>query len=397
MPELTVRRVVWVLALLGLLGTAALYYFSPSEVARRERAAARAVTRHEGGGVDVASPLSPHPAPSVSVRALEVQRGGSQRRVRVSGLLSPLRSVTLSAEEPGSVEEVLFEEHARVEAGDVLVRLDATARRAAVERAESALIRARAAHRLAKLELERQQNLSKREFASTADLDRTLNQERAAYAALGEARATLTEARDRLAKTEIRAPFAGTVNWLDLEPGSYLKAGERVAEILDLSSIEIEVGVTDRQVVALGAGDPVELVVDVFPGERFVGSIARLGRSAAAQSQRYPVEVQVPNPGEQLLPGMVAEVVFEIGADASAIEIPRHATIREYELDYVYVLESRNGVWHARRRRVSLRPVPFRPDLVEIVEGLDGGERIAETGVAELRDGLSVQLDEDHS
>jgi membrane fusion protein (multidrug efflux system) len=397
MPELGVNRIVWSLALLGLVGSGLLYYFSPSEVASRERASAQRSALGEGEGIDVASAAPPGAPPSVVVKALRVRRGSSRSVARMSGLLSPLRSVALSAEEPGAIKEVLFEEHARVEAGDVLVRLEATARRAAVERAESALIGARAAQRLAKLELERQRNLSEREFTSTADLDRAQNQERAAFARLGEARAALTEARDRLAKTEIRAPFSGTVNWLDLEPGAYVKPGDRVAEILDLSSIEIEVGVTDRQVVALAAGDAVEIRVDVFPAESFPGRIVRIGRSADAQSQKYPVEVEVPNPGERLLPGMVADAVFEIGAVASAIQIPRRASVREYELDYVYVLQSHNGVWQAQRRRVALRPVPFRPDLVEVVEGLDDGEQIAVSGLTELRDGLSVQLDGERS
>ena len=94
---------------------------------------------------------------------------------------------------------------------------------------------------------------------------------------------------------------------------------------------------------------------------------------------------------------MVADVVFEIGAVASRIQIPRRASVSEYELDYVYVLESTNGVWHAQRRRVALRPVPFRPDLVEVVEGLAEGERIAVSGLADLRDGLSVELDGERS
>jgi membrane fusion protein (multidrug efflux system) len=397
MPEISVNRVVWSLAVLGLVATGMLYYLSPSEVARRERAAALEGVRSDADAVDVASPAAPHAAPSVAVEALQITRGGSRSVARVSGLLAPLRSVTLSPDQPGAIEEVLADEHTRVEAGALLVRLDATARKAMVDRGESALIGARAAHRLAKLELERQQNLSQRDFTSTSSLDRALNQERAAFAALGEARASLAQARDQLAKTEIRAPFAGIVNWLDLEPGAYLQKGERVAEILDLSSIEVEVGVTDHQVVALAAGDPVEVRVDVFPAESFPGRIVRIGRSADARSQKYPVEVQVPNPGERLLSGMVADVVFDIGADASAIQIPRRATIREYELDYVYVLESRNGVWQARRRRVSLRPVAFRPHLAQVVEGLEEGEQIAVTGVAELRDGLSVQIDENRS
>jgi len=103
--------------------------------------------------------------------------------------------------------------------------------------------------------------------------------------------------------------------------------------------------------------------------------------------------VRVPNPDERLLPGMVAEAVFRIGADTGAIRIPRRATLREYELHYVYVLEERDGTWRARRRRVALRPVAFQPELVEVVEGLHPGERIATSGVADLRDGLPVLVE----
>jgi len=155
MPELNANRIVWGLALLGLVGAGLLYYFSPSEVSSRERASAVRAAASERPEIDVASASAPSAPPGVVVQALQVKRGSTRSSARVSGLLSPLRSVTLSAEEAGAIEEVLFEEHARVEAGDLLVRLDATARRAAVARAESGLIGARAALRLAKLELER--------------------------------------------------------------------------------------------------------------------------------------------------------------------------------------------------------------------------------------------------
>jgi RND family efflux transporter MFP subunit len=389
-PSLTLPRLVWTLAALAAVASGALFFWSPAAVARRERTAAREAATPDAAP-DVAA--APQPRPAVSVQALRVDRGATHAVGRVSGLLAPARRVTLSAEEAGAIDEVLAEEHTRVEADQVLVRLDATAHRAAVARAESALIRARAALELARSDLERQQNLQRRDFTSAAELDRARNQERAAFAALGEARASLTEARDRLRKTEIRAPFAGVVNWLDLEPGTFLQRGDRVAELLDLAAIEIEVGVSDRQVVALGVGEPVQVRVDVFPGESFAGEIARVGRSADTTRQSYPVEVRVPNPEERLLPGMVADVLFTIGGAAPAILIPRRSTRREYEIDYVYVLDEGSGGVRVRQRRVSLRPLPFRPEWVEVLGGLEPGERIAVSGVESLRDGLEVRLE----
>ena len=68
----------------------------------------------------------------------------------------------------------------------------------------------------------------------------------------------------------------------DLEPGAYLQPGSPVADLADLTEIEIEVGVGDSQILGLRGGDPVQVVVDVLPGERFEGRIHEPGRVAEA-------------------------------------------------------------------------------------------------------------------
>ncbi len=145
--------------------------------------------------------------------------------------------------------------------------------------------------------------------------------------------------------------------------------------------------------VALAGGDAVEVSVDVFPGERFAGRILRVGRAPDARTGRYPVPVRVPNPDERLLPGMLGTVHLELGAARPALAVPRSAVRREFELDYVFVLEEgTEGGIHVRRQRVATRPLPFRPEQLEVTEGLEGGERIAVSGVRELRDGARVSV-----
>ena len=84
--------------------------------------------------------------------------------------------------------------------------------------------------------------------------------------------------------------------------------------------------------------------------------------------------------------GMLAKVRFEVGRSA-AIRLPTNSVVHEFELDYVFVLDAED---RARRVRIDTRPVPFRPDRTEIVDGLSEGDRVAVSGIEALRAGMRV-------
>ena len=358
---------------------------SPRAVAARE-----AEARATGALTGVASPGTAGAPSALEVEVQIVRLRPVPLRAELAAVLGPARRVTLAAEVEGPIVAIAVEEHSMVEEGAVLVQVERSLLEAAVERQEAQLSRARADHDLAKLDLGRQLGLKEKNVGSAAELDRARAIERARRADRQQARASLTDARVRLDKATIRAPFAGVVQKLDLEPGAYLRPGDPVAEILDLSEIEIEVGVIDRQVVALRAGDPVSVLVDVFPDEVFGGVIRRLGRSPDDRTQKFPVEVRVANQDGRLLPGMLGRVRFDLGEREPTIRVPRAATRTEYEISYVFVLDGQDPP-RVSRRRVATRHAPFRPDLLEVTQGLREGERIAVTRVGELRDGLRVR------
>lgn len=390
MTSKRVPMLVLGLAAAALLGAMAMFWTSPDAVARRQR--------EEPVGTSAGAATEPSPASEGSAEALPAVEAHLARRevgsitAELSAVLSPIRSVVVSAEVGGRVVAVNAEEHERVESGAALIEIERTFLEVAVERARAGLLRAEAAHGLAVIELERQRGLAEREIASEAQLDRVSNEERAGYGALLDARAALSDARKRLEKATITAPFSGVVNSLDLEPGAFLQPGQTVVELLDLSEIEVEFGVTDREVVALQVGDPVSLEVDVFPEERFAGTIAQVGRAADERTQKYPVLARVPNPDGRLLASMLGRVRFSVGGASPAIWIPRNALRPEFELDYLFVLEGDSGIAVAHRRRVTTRPVPFRPGLIEVTQGLEGGERVAVSGIRELREGQRVRV-----
>ncbi|MEZ4281152.1 MAG: efflux RND transporter periplasmic adaptor subunit [Myxococcota bacterium] len=315
--------------------------------------------------------------PTLEVSVLPVAKAAQPELVELTGVLEPIRQTWVSAQVAGQVVEVAAAEHAPIRAQGVLVRLDPAL-------AEADRIRAEAAHRLARVELERQQTLGNQSVASKAELDRALSNERAAWAAL-------LEARTRLEYTVIRAPFDGWVNALDLDPGTYVQPGTPIAQVLDFSQIEVEVLVSDRQVAALEQGAKARVRIDALGNTPFEGELARVGRASEDESGRFPVVVVLANEQGRLAPGMVARVELALGS-APSIRVPARALLHEFELDYVFVVDASDT---ARRVRIAAKPVPFRPDQVEVTEGLADGDRVVVSGLAPLRAGMRVRVRQD--
>ena len=89
---------------------------------------------------------------------------------------------------------------------------------------------------------------------------------------------------------------------------------------------------------------------------------------------------------------MVARVTLGLGDPEPVRAIPRDAALDQFGVRFVYVVEAADGGLVARRRRVDVRDIPFRPEEIELISGVEDGERIATSGIRELRDGAAVRL-----
>ena len=329
------------------------------------------------------------------VATLRVEPRAVRPRARFSGVLEPRRTVKLFAETHGPVLALGAEALDRVEAGRTLVRIDPVLARVEVERAQAAVARAESELALARSNLARRRELAARQVLSDAVLDDAENRERVARASLREARALLARAREDLANKTLVAPFAGELRSFPLEVGEYVREGQVLAELVDLATARMVVGVGDREVVAIRPGQQARLRVEAWAAETFEGRVLRVGASADPETRRFPVEIEVPNESGRLLPGMVATVAIDLGEPVARTLVPREATVDEFGLRFVYRVEREpgadDGIAVVHQQRVSVRPVPFQPEALEVIDGLDEGDEIAVSDVRELRDGERVR------
>jgi multidrug efflux system membrane fusion protein len=216
------------------------------------------------------------------------------RTLPVSGRTEAARNVKLRAETTGAVESVVAVKGAKVKHGDALVRLAANDRPARVSEAR-ALVAKR------DMEFRAQENLAKKDFTSEVSLAN-------AKAQLESARSMLAMVDLDLARTVIRAPFDGVFNDHQVDVGDYVKAGDQVADIIELDPIKIIADVTEVSVGELKVGN--RATATLADGTVVEGPITYVSASAVGTTRTFAVELEVANPTGAIVDGMTAAVAL---------------------------------------------------------------------------------------
>jgi HlyD family secretion protein len=302
----------------------------------------------------------------VEVRAETASNRDLVAAVNASGWIRPNRRVDVQSDVQGRIIQLQVEEGQVVKRGQVLLRIDPTQMEQAQVRARAALseAQARAAQQRAntlqaqrnferyRMLFERDTTLVSRqalEESETAyDVQRELLD--AADYGVAQARATLGEADDRLAKTIIRAPMDGTITRLEVEEGETAiigtmnNAGSLLLTIADLAVMEAVVQVDETDIPEIELGDSASIVIDAFPDRSFAGRVTEISHSSvrppeslqggtgAGQGQAVDFEVVItldtPPPG--LRPDLSASADIVTDKRSNVLAIPIIAlTVRE--------------------------------------------------------------------
>lgn len=311
--------------------------------------------------------------PPLAVEALKVGRGILREYIEAAGVTRGVNEAHLIAETRGIIRAVDFALGDRVEAGQPLLRVDATLLRLQLEQAEQQADTVR-------IELEAQESLYKSGNTSLLNVTR-------ARAAAGAAAAGLESARKNWEDAFLRAPIGGRVAYKNeaAAVGNLLSAGERVARIVDISSLTLQVGVGEREVSLIAPGAPVYVRVPAACEEEQEGTVTAVSAGSDPLTGSYAVLVSWPNcPEQSIRAGMSAKVRIRTREETPALLVPTSAIIR---------LQGGEAVMTAEQGRAVLKPVETGSGVgnrTEILSGLEEDEVLIITGLSTLADGEAV-------
>jgi len=305
---------------------------------------------------------------------------------------------------------VLVEEGMKVEAGQILARIDSSnvekslqLSQAQLESARKALEETRANLEQAERELRRASELAASKVASQSELDRAEADAKSLKARLNRQMADVAVAeRDvglweqQLDDTIIRAPFAGIVTSKNAQPGemiSPMSAGggftrTGICTIVDMKSLEIEVDVNESYINRVESGQPTEATLDSYPDWHIPAKVIAIIPTADRQKATVKVRVGFEKLDSRVLPDMGVKVAFQSTGEAPAAS--RSITIPKTS---IHQRDGRDVVWVVRDGRVERRAVtvgPARGNEIAISAGLNGGDRVVVEGPDHLADGTRV-------
>lgn len=374
-----------------------------------------------------------------AVRFVTVSEGTAGRSIRLTGTVMPQRDVTLVAKVPGTVEWVAGDLGEPVEAGEPVVRLDATELSLALAQSEAQLAAAEA--NLARLEagasaeeiaqvragveqaelalsrigdtLARQEQLYEQGIIPEETLlslrveydvarlqyetaqqqlnlvlrGATEEERRAVRAQVEQAQVAVRLAEQQLADTIIRAPFSGLLAMRPVQVGSLIGAGTPVTHIVDIDRVFIEAGVSERDVNHLSVGQTVQVRIDALGDTPLTGVVDAVAPVADQQTRNFPVRFRVDNPDHLLKPGMVARVDIQLDGASIGAAVPQAAVQQRGARAVVYLLDTdSSGRFVLRERSVT---VGTPAAGLVAVSGVAVGDVVA-LGPGPLRDGAVV-------
>jgi RND family efflux transporter MFP subunit len=308
----------------------------------------------------------------VPVKVFSVEQQNLNRKIKINGILSAKRQVTVLAETAGQVKSIYKEVGDIVQPGSILAFVDASVIATQFETARASLANNQR-------DLERFQKLAQ----SGAATQQTVDNLRLAVEA---ANANVVALKKQVENTTIRSPQKGVVVRRMVEVGSVIGGGSPTFMVADLSDMIMKIGLTEMEIVLVKLGMPAKIRIDALSKD-FNAVVHTIG-IAADMSGRYSVDVLISDPGAkgELRPDLAGHVSFELPSLENAVVIPREALVSGIKDPKVYVVKEDKAVLH----RIVLGAVEGTSAVVQ--EGLALGDRVVLTGHNNLFENAGVRI-----
>ena len=242
--------------------------------------------------------------------------------------------------------------------------------------------------RLAQLtrDVARERRLVKAGAGRRESLEKLTSGVSATQAARAQAEAGLAEAQRQLNEARLRAPFAGTIIQVMLEPGEFARPGVPIVVLSAEDQLEVEVQVPEAVRSGLRMKAPVKVRLPLAGGHVLPGEVTQLGRGASGPGQLFPVVVRIPG-SDKVAPGYTAELVFDVTtADAAMVPV---AAVADPGGQAPFVFRVTEG----KAEKVPVEVVRLVGDNVTVQSTLTVGDQVVVRGHISLLAGEPVEVE----
>jgi membrane fusion protein (multidrug efflux system) len=309
------------------------------------------------------------PASNVNVYVLKSEKLSNE--VYASGTIIANEEVQLQSEYAGKITQINFEEGSKVSKGQLLVKINDADLQANYKKLQLQLT-------LSEQKLQRQKQLLTINGISQEEFDITQNQ-------YNSTKADIDFAAAQIAKTEIKAPFDGTVGLKSVSLGAYVSPNTIIASIQQINPVKVDFSVSERYSSLVKKGDKLSFTVE-GNNKTFQGQVFAIEPKIDMTTRTVQIRALCPNPNGDIYPGAFARVQLALSDIDAALMIPSEAIIPDLKGKKVFRIK--NGQAESVKVITGLRT----DEKIQITEGLTVGDTVITSGIMSLKQGSPVKL-----
>lgn len=317
------------------------------------------------------------PVQTVTVTAAEAGSAQWRSELNSVGTLVAIRGAELATEVPGTVENILFDNGAMVQAGDTIMTLNSAPDRAELKALE-------AAQELAAIEMRRAKKLLEQRNISKSELDQRASQ-------LDQARARVAAQQARIDQKTLRAPYSGRLGIRRFNVGDYVRTGDTIIELQALDRLYVNFSLPEQYSRQIKVGMTVTTRVQALDNEAFEGVITAISPIIDRDTRNVSLQATLDNREDMLRPGMFARLSLPLGDATEQVVVPQTAIAYRPYGNSVYVIQGEGEQLSVSQRFVTLGDT--RGDMIAIEKGLEPGERIVTSALLKLNSGVPIKID----
>ena len=326
--------------------------------------------------------------PAAPVRFTEARQHQVRRSLALTGSVESRRISVVASEVEGVVEQLVAREGDQVDKGHILVKLRRTNLRLRLDAVRGQLQEAEARQRLADTSLERSKGLYKEKIISQQQLDDAESEFEAWGGRVAQLEAEVARLEDDLARTTVRAPFAGVVVQELVAEGEWLGAGGSVVELLDYRDLEVTVDVPESSFSGLTVGSPARVIIQSLGEVEVEGQVRAVVPRADARARSFPTKISITNPDGRIAVGMLARVHLPVGEAASAVIVPKDAVVTKANAAAVFRIKDDETV-----ERVAVEVGSAVGVWVAVTGEVGPGDRLITRGNERVFPGQTVEAE----
>jgi RND family efflux transporter MFP subunit len=306
-------------------------------------------------------------------------------KINLAGTTRPIRDSLIASEVEGRVLERRAEKGDAIAKGGILFVLDRVRLERALALATAELEEVEARLERAARQEKRALELHEQEVLSPSLMDEAVSERRAQAGRREQVKVQIEAIKDDLARSMIRAPFAGVVTELHTEVGQWLRQGEPIARLADFDTIEITVDLPERYYGQVVQDAEAPATLDSLPGLTLTGKVFAVVPQVESAARTFPVLVRATNPDRSVGAGMLAQVSLALGRSKQVLLVPRDALVVGQGGESVYKVEGDAATL------VPVKSGRASGTLVEIrSDGLKEGDRVVVRGNERLMPGQKI-------